>query len=107
MKDARTYHAIPVHDRAQQQNEGWLKLGEAAAYLGVTPLTVRRAIERGEVDALHPVSRGPWVLQRQDLDRPNVCALFERIRRQRDNPGIPSSENQTSMFPAMWRDEAP
>lgn len=107
VKDARVYHAIQVYDRSRQQNEGWLKLGEAAAHLGVTPLTVRRAIERGDVPALHPLSQGPWVLQRQNLDHPEIGTLFERIRSQRDHPGIPTSANQISMFPDLLGDEAP
>lgn len=106
VKDARSYHEIPVYTQERQQAEGWLKLGEAATYLGVTPLTVRRAIERREVDAIYPVNGGPWVLRRQDLDRPEVCTLFERIRTRRDTPGILASENQSSMFPSAWKDEA-
>jgi DNA invertase Pin-like site-specific DNA recombinase len=99
VKDVRRSYRIPVYDPARQQEEGWLKLGEAAAYVGVTPLTARRYIESGQVEALHPVNRGPWVLRRQDLDRPAVRELFERIRAQRNHPGIPTSSNQTPLFP--------
>ncbi len=99
VKDVRRSYQIPVYNHARQQEEGWLKLGEAAMYVGVTPLTVRRYIEAGQIEALHPVSRGPWVLRREDLDRPAVRELFDRIRTKRTYPGIPAPTNQTPLFP--------
>ncbi len=78
VKDVRRSYRIAVHDPARQQEEGWLHLGEAAAYLGVAPATVRRFIALGPVVALHPVSCAPWVLRRLDLDRPAVRVIFAR-----------------------------
>jgi hypothetical protein len=98
VKDVRRSYQIPVYDRARQQEEGWLKLGEAATYLGVTPLTVRRYVELGKVEALHPLSRGPWVLRRHHLDRAEVRELFERVRARKAHPRIPTSENRTPLF---------
>jgi len=98
VKDVRRSYQIAVHDPARQQEEGWLKLGEAATYLGVTPATVRRYVELGKVEALHPVSRGPWVLRRQDLDRPEVRELFEQVRAREAHPRKAVSENATPLF---------
>lgn len=102
VKDARHSHEIAVYDAARQRDEGWLKLGEAAAHLGVTPLTVRRYIERGTLNALHPLNRGPWVLRRDDLDRPAIRRLFEGLRGRRGDPGIPPPESASPLFPE-WR----
>src|SRR5207247_1765795 len=71
VKDVRRHHEILVFDPERQRVEGWFKLGEAAMYLGVTSATVRKQVELGRVVALHPVSRGPWVLRRAELGRPD------------------------------------
>src|SRR5207249_12339753 len=62
--------------------------------LGVTPATVRKQVELGKVVALHPVSRGPWVLQRDDLDRPEVRQIFLDIRARNNKPEIATSEKE-------------
>lgn len=45
-----------------------MNLGDAAAYLRVTPKTLRRAAQRGQVRFERPLSRGPWVFHRAELD---------------------------------------
>jgi len=107
VKSVRHGHGIPVHDPSRQAEEGWLNLGDAAKHVGVAPLTLRRAIERGEVPALHPVHRGPWVVRRQDLDQPSVIQLFERVRGRRHGPGLPTSADQHPLFSSGFGDEAP
>jgi len=98
VKDVRRHHEIPVFDPERQRVEGWFKLGEAASYLGVTPATVRKQVELGKVVALHPVGRGPWLLQRDDLDRPEVCQIFQQIRARNNNPEIAISEKENPLF---------
>jgi hypothetical protein len=102
VKDVRRSYQIAVHDPARQKEEGWLKLGEAATYLRVAPATVRRYVELGKVEALHPVSRGPWVLRCHDLDHPEVRELFEHVRAQKSHPEKAALENVTPLF-SGWR----
>lgn len=102
VKDVRRSYEIAVHDSDRQKEEGWLKLGEAAAYLGVAPATVRRYVELGKIAALHPVSRGAWVLRREDLDRPEVRDLMEQVHTQKAHPGKAVSKNLTPLF-SGWR----
>jgi len=64
----------------------------------VTPATVRKQVELGKVVALHPVSRGPWVLQRDDLDRPEVRQIFLDIRARNNKPEIATSEKENPLF---------
>lgn len=64
----RNYHGIPVYSEEKRKSEGWMNLGEAAAYLQVASKTLRRAAERGEVPALHPLDDAPWLFKRADLD---------------------------------------
>ena len=101
VKDVRRHHEIPVFDPERQRVEGWFKLGEAAMYLGVTSATVRKQVELGRVVALHPVSRGPWVLRRDDLDRPQVHQIFQQIRTRNNKPEIAISEKENPLFSTL------
>jgi DNA invertase Pin-like site-specific DNA recombinase len=65
----RSEHKIPRHTADGQRDGGWLKLTEAAAYLCVDGKTLRLAVERGEVAAVHPLPDGPWIFKRDDLDK--------------------------------------
>lgn len=80
----RNHHKILRCDRERQRQAGWLNLGEAAAYVHVAPKTLRRAAERGEVPAKHPLPYGPWVFQRSDLDA-------TRRTRAGASPAVPTS----------------
>ena len=101
VKDARRHHEIPVYDVERQKVQGWFKLGEAASYLGVTAATVRKQVELSKVSALHPVSRGPWVLQRDDLDRHEVRQIFRDIRARNNNPEIALPEKEKPLFSTL------
>jgi DNA invertase Pin-like site-specific DNA recombinase len=59
----RSHHGIPCYSEDRRKAEGWLSLTEAAAHLSVSGLTLRLAIERGEIEAEHPLPDGPasWV----------------------------------------------
>src|SRR4029077_10023332 len=64
----RSHHKIPVYCPAEQGDEPWLNLSKAAAHLQISPKTLRLAAECGEIDALHPLPEGPWILSRAVLD---------------------------------------
>lgn len=55
----RSYHQIPVYSIERRSEEGWMNLTEAAEFLGISPRTLRLAVERGEIVAEHPLSEGP------------------------------------------------
>ena len=63
---ARIYH-IPVFKPAEDGIEPWLNLGNAAQLLKIAPKTLRLAAEAGEIDAIHPLSEGPWIFARAAL----------------------------------------
>ncbi len=77
----RKRDGIQAYSEQRQREEGWLSLTQAAAYLGVAQTTVRRAIERGCLSGLHPLPDGPWILRRDELDRPEVRAQLASPRR--------------------------
>ena len=72
----RNKHAIPVFNQEERQAQGWLKLGEAAVHVGISAVVVRQAVEQGKLPGLHPLSDGPWVLKRHDLDEAKTRGLF-------------------------------
>jgi len=48
-------------------------------------ITLRLAIERGEIDAEHPLTNGPWVINRRALETPRAIRFAEQSRRERRN----------------------
>jgi hypothetical protein len=71
----RSHHKIPVYCPAAQGDEPWLNLSKAATHLQISPKTLRLAAECGEIDALHPLPEGPWILSRAVLDSATAQAL--------------------------------
>jgi hypothetical protein len=87
----RSYHGIPAYNTDRRRAEGWLTLTEAADHLQMSGATLRLAIERGEIEAEHPLANGPWVINRSALETATALQFAERSRRQRRNPGLEAS----------------
>jgi len=83
---ARSKRGIPKHSTEKQQTDGWMNLTQAAAYLGTTTTTVRKAVEAGRIPALHPLAHGPWLLRRDDLD---VAKESKAIKKSESGPSAP------------------
>jgi DNA invertase Pin-like site-specific DNA recombinase len=94
----RTHHHIPCYDRDGRQSAGWMNLTEAAAVLGISPRTLRLAVERGEIQADHPLADGPWVFQRQALETEAAATLVARVRGRKQAVAIPTSLQGTLGF---------
>jgi DNA invertase Pin-like site-specific DNA recombinase len=77
----RSHHEIPIHSPARQEAEGWMNLTEAAALVGVSPKTLRLAAERGQIPFDHPLSDGPWIFNRRNLQGPMIDKLVQQARR--------------------------
>ena len=61
----RSHHSIPSYSAERRKVEGWLTLTEAADHLQISGITLRLAIQRGEIQAEHPLASGPWVINRR------------------------------------------
>jgi hypothetical protein len=88
----RTYYEIPCYQAERRESEGWMNLNQAARHMGITARTLRLAIQRGEIKADHPVSGGPWVLNRSALHTEAALQLVERAGHLRRNLTVPTSE---------------
>ena len=90
----RSYNKIPCHCPDRQRAEGWMNLTQAAAFLGVSQKTLRSAVERGEIEAEHPLADGPWLFNRSALTSQAADQLVKRARRRTETPAGPSDAQQ-------------
>ncbi len=94
VKSARSYRDIPRFQPAPDGVEPWLNLTNGSALLGVSPRTLKRYAKLGEIDALHPLSDGPWLFKRSDLQGSQGKQLLWRVRKHRSDPAIPNPRQQ-------------
>lgn len=90
----RSHHQIPVYSIERRAEEGWMNLTEAAQFLGISPRTLRLAVERGEIVAEHPLSEGPWIFTRDTLKTEAVTELVVRARARRGHYAIPMAHQR-------------
>jgi DNA invertase Pin-like site-specific DNA recombinase len=96
----RSHHGIPSYSADRRRAEGWLTLTEAADHLQMGGITLRLAIERGDIEAEHPLANGPWVINRRALETEKAVRFAERSRRQRRNPVLEVSDQGVIDFSA-------
>jgi DNA invertase Pin-like site-specific DNA recombinase len=94
----RSYNKIPRHCPEKQRSGGWMNLTQAAAFLGISQKTLRLAVERGEIEAEHPLADGPWLFNRSALQSPAVDQLIKRTRHRRETPAGPSDDQQNLLL---------
>jgi DNA invertase Pin-like site-specific DNA recombinase len=82
----RHRHDIPVYQAQHQEAEGWMNLTDAATFLGIDRVTLRVAVERGQINAVRPLPVGPWLLRRADLQSPHARTIVERVHQRRLTP---------------------
>jgi DNA invertase Pin-like site-specific DNA recombinase len=85
----RSHHKIPRHCPQRCQSEGWMHLTKAAEFLGISGRTLRLAVERGEIEATHPLSDGPWVFTRTILESEAARELVKRVQCRYQSPAEP------------------
>jgi len=97
IRSFRSSHQIKVHS---SDDETWITLSRAAKLVGVADLTLKRAVDRGVVTALRPVSRGPWILEKALLLQPDVLDRITKKPRPRGGePAAPTTTQLTLMIP--------
>jgi hypothetical protein len=96
----RSHHAIPPYSADCRRAEGWLTLTEAADHLHMSGITLRLAIERGEIEAEHPLANGPWVINRRALETPKAVRFAEQSHRERRYPILDASGQSVIDFSA-------
>ncbi len=87
----RSYHKIPIYNPEEKKKNGWMTLSEAADYLGISSRTLRLATDKGEIPSRHPLSDGPWIFRRKDLDSDTAQAVRRRAGSRRKG-GVSASQ---------------
>ena len=94
----RSHHTIPCYHADQRDSQPWMNLTETAKHLGMSARTLRLAVERGEIQAEHPLADGPWVFNRETLHTAASATLVERVKSRRRGPAVPIDEQATFQF---------
>ncbi len=96
----RSHYRIPVFKPAEDGVEPWLNLSKAARLLNVSPKTLRLAAEAGEIEAIHPLSDGPWIFARAALKTSAARSITGRARQNPKHPAG-SHPDQQSLFSSI------
>lgn len=92
----RSARNIPAFSAQLCQAEGWLTLEKAADLVGIAEITLKRAVARGVLSAKRPLPRGPWLIRKDELLRPEVRdRLLKKRRAGRNVPAGQSSRQLT------------
>jgi hypothetical protein len=94
----RTYHQIPCYSADVQGAEGRVNLTQAARILNLSPKTLRLAVERGEIEARHPLPDGPWVISRCALQTQAAADLVQRVTCGKRTAAIPDGPQEKFEF---------
>ena len=94
----RSKHKISCYCSEKRESQEMMNLTEAANFLGVSPRTLRLAVERGEIEGEHPLREGPWVINRRVLESEAAVKLVERVHRRRGIPALPTTRQRKLAF---------
>lgn len=84
VRSHRRYHQIPRFD--ERNRESWLTLTDAAQTLRVNASVVRRLLADGILPGRQVVPHAPWIIERKDLEIPNVTAAIQTVHEGRRKP---------------------
>jgi len=96
VRSFRSAHGIAVYARDDEPE--WLNLAQGAKLAAVAEVTLKLAIERGVVSALRPVPRGPWIIERAELLRPDVLRRLTKKPRSRAGEGATPTSTQLNLM---------
>jgi DNA invertase Pin-like site-specific DNA recombinase len=93
----REGHGIAPFDATEKQQRGLLSQEEAAAVLGISPMSVHRLAQQGILPAEQPAPGMPCIIRRTDLALPEVRQAVHRILSTLPRP-LPADPDQLKLF---------
>jgi len=75
-----------------------MNLTTAAQFLGISSITLRRAVERSEIVGEHPLADGPWIFSRTTLESAAAKTLISRVQRKLRTRKTSLAEDQHQLF---------
>ena len=94
----RSGHQISCYKPESEESKNWLNLTQAAQFLGISSTTIRLAVERGEIEAEHPLPDGPWIFSRTVLQSDAAGNLVRRVQRSLRPRKTNSAKEQHPLF---------
>jgi len=94
----RQWNDIPCYEQERRLQEGWLNLKEAALVLGISPRTLRLAVEHKEIIGEHPLDDGPWIINHQSLETAAALQVVQRVKNRTPTTAKPISQSKTLAF---------
>jgi excisionase family DNA binding protein len=77
----RNKHDVAVYRDGERAERGELTLDEAAASLGVSPMTVLRMIRNGAIEGRHLCKGAPWVIAERSVENAKLYPLQRGAKR--------------------------
>lgn len=93
----RESHGIAPFDAADKQRRGLLCQEDAAAALGISPMSAHRLVTRGVLPAEQLAAGMPCIIRKTDLTLPKVQAAVHRIVSNLPRP-LPADPKQLKLF---------
>lgn len=90
--NARYIHRLTNHRKA---DEAWVTVEQAAIQLGVSHTVIRRLIREETLPANQVVPTTPWIIGKEDLERPAVKEAIEAVKAGRQ---LRSNDSKQSTF---------
>lgn len=81
VKSYRHKYKIAAFDADIYARKGWMNLQQVAEQLGTAPMTVYRLIKAQIIDARQVIRYAPWVIEKEQLDRPGVRGAVARMKK--------------------------
>jgi len=75
-----------------------MNLTNAAQSLGISSITLRRAVERTEIVGEHPLADGPWIFSRTTLEPTAAETLISRVQHNLRTCKTCFAEDQHQLF---------
>jgi DNA invertase Pin-like site-specific DNA recombinase len=92
----RSWHGIPAYAPGDIATKAWVTMQDAAAHLGISPMSVRRLIARGIIPAKQIVTHAPWVIERTVLEKDDIQRAVTAIKQGRRSP-LPENPDQEKL----------
>lgn len=81
---ARDTHNIIAYREGERLSRGEMTMLEAAKYLKIGSYSMRQLIVRGLIPSKQICQGAPWIIKKDDLEKPEVQQLLDQVRHRQD-----------------------
>lgn len=96
VQSARSRRGIPAYDPRKQRDQGVVTMHQAAKILNISPMSVRRLIERGAIHSRQASPYAPRLISVEQLKTSDVIRAADLVRTRGKAP-LPADPNQITL----------